>query len=217
MDLKLEVLKRYLGTEDFEFLGAGCYACAYEYQGKVYKLTSDEDDFLMAKRLLKYSNRFPHFVKVFEAKKLSFTYYSGWDGTDVKSSFFLIVTEKVTPFSLTNGSILSQFWENLRRENNFFYNIREKKDLTIPKSVDQLNPSFASNLIEQAQSAMKMLRKAGYVRWDNHEDNFGLDATGTIKIFDFGCANKEKKRKVSVKAKLHYHLIKEKDGKEKIH
>ena len=53
----------------YEKVGKGNWGSVYEKDGKIYKLTEDDTEILVSKRIFKYKGNLKHFPKIYNIKK----------------------------------------------------------------------------------------------------------------------------------------------------
>lgn len=199
-----------IDSDELTFLGSGCSAYAYLYNGRVYKLTCDEQDFMVAQRLKKIGKKLKHFVKVFDTVIIETSESVYWS-----KKHFLIVSELMTPFvdedDSTNLACWIQIYQNihardyLRRKGS--KNINELKFEDFFSIGYLFNNDILHQFFNEYVSALREVKSLGFKDWDNHGANVGLH-NGRITILDFGCNstkpkfNKRRVKKIDITYKL---------------
>lgn len=198
------LIQQYLKTEeDLEFLGNGAFGSAFLYKGKVYKITSDVDDYLTAKQLIRKGKKFKHFVKIYSTRLVEAQLTDSM-GHNYNMNLYIIVSEYVKPFykSHEKDEITRELWRNFARYNNDWYILKgeAKPTKNIPE-IEKNDPVMVDYLYNQMCSVYNELIRLGYRNWDNHAENWGFK-DGVIKIFDCGCANKPERQRYNKKRKI---------------
>jgi hypothetical protein len=204
-DLKRKsIIQQYLKTEDdLQHIGSGAFGTAFLYKGKVYKLTTDLDDYLTAKKLVKRGRRFKHFVKIYSTRLVDLNLEMP-SGNIIKNDVYIIVSEYVVPFieSHKENEKAFELWRQFMRYNNDYKILRQGDIPTknIPE-IEGYDSDMINQFFEQMSSVYKELKRLGYRNWDNHSANWGFK-DGVIKIFDCGCANKLERQRYNKKRKI---------------
>lgn len=195
-EFRHRIIAKYLKVDikELKYLGSGNFADAFLYKDKVYKLTDDTDDYVMANKLVKEGHKFPHFVKVYKTKLFHVEQKRYYSDERYTTDLYLIVSEKVTPMSQLNNEV-NQIWSFLRDYNsseNILRGCPVNIDPQMPNKdrVDRYEIHFLSNpltqkLYKEMETIFKWYSSRGLQYWDNHERNLSYQ-NGKIKIFDFG-------------------------------
>lgn len=190
-------------SDQLEYLGSGNFADAYEYKGRVYKVTDDPDDYIMATKMIKIGHKYPNFVKVYKTALIDIQHDEGW-----VENLYMIVSEKVTP--IVNGcKIVKDIWEDLEDVNSSYRCIEEGLPArSTPRMVEAWTKEghleLLNTLLSQMDYCYKLYKSMGLKTWDNHCRNIGF-VDGIIKIFDMGYSIRTKKN-YSKRRKIVYSL-----------
>lgn len=190
------IIAKYLKVDakELKYLGSGNFADAFLYKDKVYKLTDDADDYMMANKLMKEGHKFPHFVKVYKTKLFHVEEKRYFSNEKFTRDLYLIVSEKVTPMCHLQDEI-TEVWKFLRDYNtseDILGSGENNREPRLPSrqridtwEVKYLSYPLVNELYKELETIFKWYSSRGLRCWDNHERNLSYQ-DGKIKIFDFG-------------------------------
>ena len=194
---------------ELKYLGSGNFAVAFLYKNKVYKVTDDLEDFILSQKVCKNPKDFPHFVKIYQTKRIvgsemiKSRYFNGYD------ELYLIVSEFVEPIYNTEYRSLWNRLLQVTRTSRFVAdgasNIRPFESLEKPAE----NVEVFKAMYDEVIKIMDWYKSKGLIRWDNHDENLGW-VDGKIKIFDLGF-NGSNDCRYSKRAKYVFKLDKKSD------
>jgi hypothetical protein len=175
-----EILAQYLkvNSDLIEYLGSGNFAEAFLYKNRVYKITRDLDDYLMATKLVKEGKRFDCFVKVYKTRIFNVL------ENNRTQELYLIVSEHVTPLDKSPDRTAKRIWEELCSENDTRDILSgEQEELNFPLFLNRT--PLVEHLYNEMDRILKLYKRWGMKCWDNPPRNLAY-IDGKIKIFDFG-------------------------------
>ena len=213
-DIREEILHHFYPNKRFSILGCGSYATAYEeedVEGVVYKITDDEDDYRIARRVQKFPKKFKYHTKVFRTEVIQTRYYTDGGLARVKN-YYLIVTEyNQVLYRKEELEWFVGFWDKIITLNDTFsYKGFINTYYEIPNtdiySRDQ--QAFINKVLNSFDGFIKFAKRLKLNRLDIHSENISISPEGEFKLIDFG-GNYSKKRKnfntkYKVQINLHY-------------
>jgi len=183
---------------EIEFLGAGGIGVAGQSGNNVIKFTSDEDEAMMAKQLMKIN--IPCIVKIYSVKKVQEprkfdSYYNAttiWVIECEKVNTNLTLDQKrlagdmnailqIGGWSTMPSEFIRQGWES-------------KKQYVYEKTIKEFpqEQQFINDYLE-----MRMcLDKNNIIADDAHGDNIGYNKQGKLVLFDLGYSEFQEKQKI---------------------
>jgi len=145
----------------------------YEKNGKIYKLTEDDTEILVSKRILKFKGDLKHFPKIYSMKKTGKNAFDEDRYIIVKHKYKLITD---VPEFMDVVDIVKKHSSNIMA-----YIVNQKNDLS--EEVKN-NDVLYGNILGIIQE-FNMLKLGGLVLLDFHLSNLGIDEENNIVLFDY--------------------------------
>jgi hypothetical protein len=157
----------------YEKIGKGNWGSVYEKDGKIYKLTEDDTEILVSKRILKFDGDLKHFPKIYSMKKTGKNEFDEDRYAIVKHKYTLItdVPEFMDVVDLVK-----------KHSSEIMAHIVNQKN-KLPEEVKN-NDVLYNNILGIIQE-FNMLKLGGLVLLDFHLSNLGVDQQNNIVLFDY--------------------------------
>lgn len=169
----LHIYKKILKESNFKKIGGGNWGTVYEKNNLIYKLTDDEDEIIISKRLYDLKKDFKHFPKIHSLKKSGKNEFGDDKYIIIKDKFKLI---KSVPEFKEIVKIIDKYSKDIRvhianQKNNLPSEVIQNKTLndTIKGIIDEFS------VIDLPEQSLL----------DFHVENLGIDDQNNIIIFDF--------------------------------
>jgi hypothetical protein len=157
----------------YEKVGKGNWGSVYEKYGKIYKLTEDDTEILVSKRIFKYKGNLKHFPKIYNMKKTGKNVFDEDRYIIVKHKYILITD---VPEFMDVVDIIKKHSSDIMA-----YIVNQKNIL--PEEVRN-NDVLYGNILGIIQE-FNVLRLGGLVLLDFHLSNLGIDEENNIVLFDY--------------------------------
>jgi hypothetical protein len=157
----------------YEKVGKGNWGSVYEKDGKIYKLTEDDTEILVSKRIFKYKGNLKHFPKIYNMKKTGKNVFDEDRYIIVKHRYTLITD---VPEFMDVVDIVK------KHSSDIMAHIVNQKN-TLPEEVRN-NDVLYNNILGIIQE-FNELRLGGLVLLDFHLSNLGIDEENNIVLFDY--------------------------------
>jgi hypothetical protein len=157
----------------YEKIGKGNWGSVYEKNGKIYKLTEDDTEILVSKRILKFKGDLKHFPKIYSMKKTGKNAFDEDRYIIVKHKYKLITD---VPEFMDVVNIVKKHSSNIMA-----HIVNQKNDLS--EEVKD-NDVLYGNILGIIQE-FNMLKLGGLVLLDFHLSNLGIDEENNIVLFDY--------------------------------
>jgi hypothetical protein len=157
----------------YEKVGKGNWGSVYEKDGKIYKLTEDDTEILVSKRIFKYKGNLKHFPKIYNMKKTGKNVFDEDRYIIVKHRYTLITD---VPEFMDVVNIVKKHSSNIMA-----HIVNQKNDLS--EDVKD-NDVLYGNILGIIQE-FNILRLGGLVLLDFHLSNLGIDEENNIVLFDY--------------------------------
>jgi hypothetical protein len=157
----------------YEKVGKGNWGSVYEKYGKIYKLTEDDTEILVSKRIFKYKGNLKHFPKIYNMKKKGKNVFDEDRYIIVKHKYILITD---VPEFMDVVDIIKKHSSDIMA-----YIVNQKNIL--PEEVRN-NDVLYGNILGIIQE-FNVLRLGGLVLLDFHLSNLGIDEENNIVLFDY--------------------------------
>lgn len=169
----LHIYKKIIKESNFKKIGGGNWGTVYEKNNKIYKLTDDEDEIVISKRLYKVNKELKHFPKIYSLKKSGKNEFDEDKYIIVKHKYRLI--NDVPEFN-DIVVLIKKFGKDIRA-----YIANQKNEL--PSEVKENTNLY--NTINGIINEFSTLNLPDYNFLDFHVNNLGIDEQSNIVIFDF--------------------------------
>ena len=157
----------------YEKVGKGNWGSVYEKDGKIYKLTEDDTEILVSKRIFKYKGNLKHFPKIYNMKKTGKNVFDEDRYIIVKHKYTLITD---VPEFMDVVDIVK------KHSSNIMAHIANQKNI-LPEEVKN-NDVLYDNILGIIQE-FNILRLGGLVLLDFHLSNLGIDEENNMVLFDY--------------------------------
>jgi hypothetical protein len=157
----------------YEKVGKGNWGSVYEKDGKIYKLTEDDTEILVSKRIFKYKGNLKHFPKIYNMKKTGKNVFD--------EDRYIIVKHKYT--LITDVSEFMDVVDIVKKHSSdiMAYIVNQKN--VLPEEVKN-NDVLYDNILGIIQE-FNILRLGGLVLLDFHLSNLGIDEENNMVLFDY--------------------------------
>jgi len=162
-----------LKESNFKRIGGGNWGNVYEKNNQIFKLTDDEDEIIVSKRLHKLNKDFKHFPKIYSLKKSGKNEFDEDKYIIVKHKYRLI--NDVPEFNDIVDLII-KYGKDIRA-----HIANQKNELPSEVKGNKVLIDTINGIINEFST----LNLPGYNLLDFHIKNLGVDEENNIVIFDF--------------------------------
>jgi hypothetical protein len=159
--------------QGFKKLGKGNMGSVYSKNGKIYKITEDEDEVVVSKGLMRSKRNFKHFPKIYSIKKLGENQYG-----EIR---YGIIRKDYEP--LINTNQLSDVIDLVKKYGREIMAYIPNQRNGLPQEVEDNQKLFST--IQGIIDEFSTLNLPDYKLLDFHLNNLGVDQDGNIVLFDF--------------------------------
>jgi hypothetical protein len=169
----LHIYRKILKESNYKKIGGGNWGTVFEKNNQIYKLTDDEDEIVISKRLHKINKELKHFPKIYSLKKSGKNEFDEDKYIIVKHKYRLI--NDVPEFN-NIVLLIKKYDKEIRahianQKNDLPSEVKE--NITLNKTIKGIIDEFS------------VLNLPGYNFLDFHINNLGVDNENNIVIFDF--------------------------------
>jgi len=183
---EVKIISDALGlVGDIKLLGGGAFGWAYDIGGKVLKITTDEEEALLANRL----RRKPitkHIINYYDVRNIyekNKTFWQKLFSTRILEKIYSIVMDKVIPLDRTLGGA----YMDIKKIGFFDDTISD--DILLKHFSKSKYKNFINKLVSQRSEILDEFDKYDILPIDAHYGNVGFKSDGTFVIFDLGIAS----------------------------
>lgn len=173
----IEKIERRFGvTLGRDYLDCGARACVWDLGDKVLKLTDDADDASTASYIKRFRDQLPEgdrdaLAEVFEACMI--------EGRGGARRFWVVIAEKLDPLDDDEAQALS----DLHKMSRMGF-----RDIMSPGTANAFPTPGGQKALLAWRALGRLYEQGVNVSKDAHNRNWGRDAKGRLKLFDFGAS-----------------------------